>query len=536
MARSYRSSATEYEQWRRQQEREAERQRKAVDAAQRALDRANREHYQAARLHEAERLTAELHERVSELRTLLVRGLSRSARLDLERLRRQVTVPPFDPGQLGWPLPQPDWSQFDPPQPSVLGRFFGGDDRYQRRLDEARGEFERARAVHAQLETNRQHQLADLQRQHDARVAEAQQDVDEHNRAIEEFADNLRSRDQQAVERYLGMVLSAVPLPSGFPRTGEVTYNPLGEQAAVRFELPGPEVVPTTREVQYIKSKDDIRELTRPGKEIAELYRLVVSQVALLCVRDIFESDSQLATLAFNGHVRATNPATGHREYPCLISLNIEREALEELVLRDVRPEVCLRHLRALISPHPYDLEPIKPIVDFDLTKYRFVEGLDAVSTLDSRPDLMDLSPDEFEHLVRQVFEAAGLEGWTTQHSRDDGVDAVMINRTPGRATLTIVQAKRYSKVVGVNHIRELAGAMEEKKAGHGILVTTSWFTAGCWQKAWEHGRMELFDGPRLRSLIQERLGKDVLIGVNRPVSAATGPVKSTLPPASTAN
>jgi restriction system protein len=143
----------------------------------------------------------------------------------------------------------------------------------------------------------------------------------------------------------------------------------------------------------------------------------------------------------------------------------------------------------------------------------------------------MDLSPDEFEHLVRQVFEAAGLEGWTTQHSRDDGVDAVMINRTPGRATLTIVQAKRYSRVVGLNHIRELAGAMEEKKAGHGILVTTSWFTAGCWQKAREHGRMELFDGPRLRNLIQERLGKDVLIGVSRPAKAATGPTESTLPP-----
>ncbi len=168
----------------------------------------------------------------------------------------------------------------------------------------------------------------------------------------------------------------------------------------------------------------------------------------------------------------------------------------EELVLEEVRPDECLKYLRALISPHPYDLQPIKPIVDFDLTKYRFIEGLDAVSSLDSRPDLMDMSPTEFEHLVRQVFEATGLEGWTTEHSGDDGVDAVMINKTPGRGTLSIVQAKRYSQAVGVSHVRELAGAMEEKKAGHGILVTTSWFTSGCWVKAREHGRMELLDGP----------------------------------------
>jgi restriction system protein len=303
------------------------------------------------------------------------------------------------------------------------------------------------------------------------------------------------------------MVLAAVPLPSDFPRKEEVAYNAQGEQAIVRFELPGPAVVPTIRAVQFIQTKDEQRELPRPPKEIGELYRRVVSQVALLCLRDVFDSDPTVQAVAFNGHVWATNPATGRREYPCLISLNVDRGAFEQLVLREVQPDVCLRHLRALVSPHPYELEPIRPIVDFDLSKYRFVAGLDAVSTLDSRPDLMEMSPDEFEHLVRQVFEATGLEGWTTEHSRDDGVDAVMVSKTPGGKMLSIVQAKRYSKVVGVAHVRELAGAIEEKKAGHGILVTTSWFTPGCWQKAHEHGRMELFDGERLIYMIKEYLG-----------------------------
>jgi restriction system protein len=82
------------------------------------------------------------------------------------------------------------------------------------------------------------------------------------------------------------------------------------------------------------------------------------------------------------------------------------------------------------------------------------------------------------------------------------------------------VQAKRYSKVIGVSHIRELAGAMEEKKAGWGILITTSWFTPGCWEKARQHGRMELIDGERLKFLIKEYLHKDVLIGIpDRPQS-----------------
>ena len=54
---------------------------------------------------------------------------------------------------------------------------------------------------------------------------------------------------------------------------------------------------------------------------------------------------------------------------------------------------------------------------------------------------------------------------------------------------------------------------MEEKKAGWGVLVTTSRFTAGCEQKARDHGRMQLIDGNRLVWLIKDHLGKDVLIG-----------------------
>lgn len=105
-----------------------------------------------------------------------------------------------------------------------------------------------------------------------------------------------------------------------------------------------------------------------------------------------------------------------------------------------------------------------------------------------------------------------------TEQSKDDGVDAVVVRRESIMGGLSIIQAKRYSRVVGVNHIRELAGAMEEKKAGWRILVTTSWFTSGCHQKARDHGRMELIDGEKLTFLTKEHLGKDVLIGIpNRP-------------------
>lgn len=152
--------------------------------------------------------------------------------------------------------------------------------------------------------------------------------------------------------------------------------------------------------------------------------------------------------------------------------MNVDRDVFpKDDNLSKVTPDAYVKHLRAIVSNHPCALEPIEPILDFDLSKFSFVKGLDAVATLDSRPDLMQMSPTYFEHLVQQIFEAQGAEGWTTQESRDDGVDAV------------IVQAKR-------------------------------WFARGCHAKAREHGRMEPIDGEKLTYLIKEYLGKDVLIGI----------------------
>ena len=116
-----------------------------------------------------------------------------------------------------------------------------------------------------------------------------------------------------------------------------------------------------------------------------------------------------------------------------------------------------------------------------------------------------------------QLFEARGLESWTTkqatkQASADGGIDAVMVNRDPILGGSTIVQAKRYSRVVSVSHIRALIGLMEETRAGHAVLITTSWFSAGSQAKAEENGRIELIDGHRLKGLARESLGIDVLV------------------------
>jgi restriction system protein len=69
----------------------------------------------------------------------------------------------------------------------------------------------------------------------------------------------------------------------------------------------------------------------------------VISQVALLCVRDLFGSDRLVSSVCFNGQVSGTGD-----DYPCMISLNVERSDFpSDEDLRQVTAEVCARHLKA---------------------------------------------------------------------------------------------------------------------------------------------------------------------------------------------
>jgi hypothetical protein len=51
------------------------------------------------------------------------------------------------------------------------------------------------------------------------------------------------------------------------------------------------------------------------------------------------------------------------------------------------------------------------------------------------------------------------------QASRDDGVDGVAVNENPVVGGLCIIQAKPYSKIVGLEAVHALAGVMDDKQA-----------------------------------------------------------------------
>jgi restriction system protein len=310
--------------------------------------------------------------------------------------------------------------------------------------------------------------------------------------------------------------------PDGLDGACAAQYIPESRELWVEYELPRQDVIPAAAGYRYVKTKDLIQPEPRKAAETSKLYEKLIARVALRTLAEAFDAApaTLVAGIVFNGYVSAKDRTTGQPVRPLLLSVHAPREEFAGIVLDEpeLDPKACLRgYLNALISPHPYDLEAVAPVVQIDLRKFKFVEEMNVVAGLDSRPDLLALSPGEFEHLIRELFEAMGMKSWVTQASKDEGVDGVAVNEDPIVGGLCIIQAKRYSKIVGLEAVHALAGVMDDKNAAKGVLVTTSWVGKASRDFAARNGsRIEIIEGRHLKSLLRQHLGLDVLISLQK--------------------
>jgi len=92
---------------------------------------------------------------------------------------------------------------------------------------------------------------------------------------------------------------------------------------------------------------------------------------------------------------------------------------------------------------------------------------------------LYDLAPRQFELLIAELLEDLGYRVEVTRASRDGGYDLLAYLETELGILLCLVQVKRYrrDRKVGVELVRALHGTLDDARANHAILITTSSFT-----------------------------------------------------------
>ena len=133
----------------------------------------------------------------------------------------------------------------------------------------------------------------------------------------------------------------------------------------------------------------------------------------------------------------------------------------------------------------------------------RFVDDSDVLSDLESRPNIMELNPWEFENLVNNLFAKMGFEANLTRSTKDGGVDVIAFDPTPISGGKIAIQAKRYKNVVEVSAVRDLYGTVIHEGANKGILITTSHYGTSAYDFA-KDKPIELIDGGGLLYLLEQ--------------------------------
>jgi restriction system protein len=464
--------------------------------------------YEAGQKDEADELTREVRAVEQAIEGLLRRALAANPAVNLDDMRTPFTSGEFD--ESPWQLSKPELAAYLPQPPGFIGRLIpGADGRHQRNIENGTKKHAAAHQAYLAERAARDISWRAFQQAEERRKAAWERENDK----INAFQRELNANEHSAVLAYFKLVFDKSLRGEPDALSAEIGYSPDSKHLVVDLELPEFSIIPEESGFKYVKAGDRIDPIARKLPERKALYSSLLSQISLKCVDTVFRADNAgvVECLTLNGMLDTIDPATGQQVRVCLISVRVDADTFRGLNLHQVQPEHCLRSLKASVSRAPTELAAVKPIIELDMVDPRFVETMDVLSGLDQRPNLMDLSPTEFEGLITNLFGKMGLDTRQTRPSRDGGVDCVAFDPRPVFGGKVVIQAKRYKNTVGVSAVRDLFGTVQNEGASKGILVTTS----GYGKAAFEFARgkpLELLDGSNLLHLLSEHADTEARI------------------------
>jgi restriction system protein len=323
------------------------------------------------------------------------------------------------------------------------------------------------------------------------------------------YEDCCRRADGDAMACCFGMVLAATKYPICFPGKWKLDYVGETKVLLVDFSLPNIEDLRRIKAVRGVKARGKMNEVYLADRELKKLYDNTLYQAALLTIHELLRADANevIQSVVFNGWVRSTDKRTGHEVNACIMSLQVGREEFKSVKLAKVDPKECFRFLKGVAGADLHGLAPVAPLMHMDREDKRFVQGRMVAGQIQEGDNIAAMAWEDFEHLVRELFESyfaqCGGEVKVTRGSRDGGVDAVAFDPDPLRGGKIVIQAKRYTNVVGVSAVRDLYGTLINEGATKGILVTTSYFGADAYEFA-KGKPISLLDGGNLLSLLEK--------------------------------
>ncbi|MDF2591507.1 MAG: restriction endonuclease [Clostridia bacterium] len=487
---------------------------------------------------EAARRSQEAEKNISDLEQVLLYSLNVNDAVDWETIKHKEKFPEKKPDKpeaqvtVIYPLmPDKNSIEFTPRIP-LLGRIFKSiakkvEEEYEAKYQKALNKWEKKKLeIDEKNKKLSESYKKDLEKwEKHVKEWEGRRDKFlENQRKYNEAIDNLRNRynerDTNAILEYCELVLNRSELPSYIKKDYELEYNSDTRILIVDYKLPLLEDLPKLKEVKYIQSKNELKESFYSQSFVEKLYDTTIYRIILRLLHELFEADviNAIEAISLNGWVNYINKATGKNEDACIASIQVKKDEFDKIDLHNVEPKACFKNLKGIGSSKLSGITPIQPILRIDKNDRRFIQSYDVSNTLQDVTNLATLDWEDFEHLIRELFEKEfsvnGGEVKVTQASRDGGVDAVAFDPDPIRGGKIVIQAKRYTNIVGVSAVRDLYGTVMNEGATKGILVTTADYGPDAYEFA-RNKPLTLLNGGNLLHLL-ERHGHRAMIDLRQ--------------------
>ena len=489
-----------------------------------------------ANLEEAKTRSEEARNALEQIDNLLIHTLSIDDTVDWESLKKKESFSEIKPSK-----PSKESYKKYPPQPNKNSYEFIPEFTFIEKLSKSRkerkiqeyenmyskaiSEWEKKKSLIDTNNRNIDKEYESQTRKYEEEVAKCEKRKDiflqkqkVFNTKIDEMKQSYLTKDVNSIIEYCEMVLNNSEYPESFPKNFELEYNPENKILIIEYQLPPLECFPNVKEVKYIATRKELKESYISESQLNKMFDEGMCKITLRTIHEIFEADSVNAidAISFNGWVKSINKATGKDENNCILTIQVKKDEFLEIVLSRIDPKTSFKNLKGVASSKLSSLTPVQPILQISKTDKRFVEGYDVADTIDNSTNLAAMDWEDFEHLIRELFEkefqSNGGEVKITQASKDGGVDAIAFDPDPIRGGKIVIQAKRYTNTVGVAAVRDLYGTVVNEGATKGILVSTADYGPDAYQFA-KDKPLTLLNGSNLLHLL-ERHGHHAKIDI----------------------
>ena len=323
---------------------------------------------------------------------------------------------------------------------------------------------------------------------------------------FERLLESYKRREKPSVIERLGHILNTIEFPASVPHIWEIDFDDEQQIAIVEIGLPDVVHRPPSKTV-LLKSGGVNKPLNQSERKalVPKIHPAILLRTAF----EVFRNDTHkiINLLVVNGWVTFDDPATGINTKAYTASLMVTRDQVQNLNLSKIEPLAAFNNLHGKSAGKLIEIIPIEPILSLNRKDSRFVNAKEVLKTLGPETNLAAMDWQDFEHLIRELFEkefaSRGAEVKITQASRDRGVDAVIFNPDPIHGGKYIVQAKRYTNTVDVSSVRDLCAVVKKEGASRGILVTTSTYGADAYAFA-NNEPITLLNGAELLGLLRK--------------------------------